>query len=140
MVFTRLGFGFICGVAYPMYCHEQIYILLATSFMRPHLKWRMDKDALPENGAITNEMLDAYVKDLVTSTIFFFMTAPMIFKRVYWDKEENPMRSPEQKEEKKLHEVEDRVVTLLQEINNRKSKKEALMAENDEDVQVRKPV
>lgn len=80
MVFTRLGLGLVAGVTIPLVVSEPIYMTLANSFLRPHLKFQIEKDKLSKDHAIPTEMLDAYIKDIIGSFFLFFLAiGPMIY-------------------------------------------------------------
>lgn len=64
-----------------MICNENVYLLIATSFLRPHLKYRMEAEKRNKNLAIRTDELDAYLKDIFKSAIFFFIViGPVVYK------------------------------------------------------------
>merc|ERR1711957_118865 len=137
MVFIGLAAGLACGVAYPMFCNENVYMLLATSFLRPHLRYRMKKASMHKDDAITNKMLDSYLADVGKSAMFFAMAAPFVFYRVYiqgndvfetTDKQDKPQDSSDFD-----YKIEDKAVTMLKQINVMKDKQEQLMQPQEEE-------
>ena len=55
MVFNRLASGFIAGLTFPMICNENVYLVIATSFLRPHLKYRMEAEKRNKNLAVRTD-------------------------------------------------------------------------------------
>ena len=53
MVFYGLAAGVVFGITFPMTCNEDIYLLLASSFLRPHLKWRIERAKQHKDLAIS---------------------------------------------------------------------------------------
>jgi hypothetical protein len=49
MVFGRLGFGFAVGVTVPFLVNDMVYMTIANSFLRPHLKFRIERDKLKKD-------------------------------------------------------------------------------------------
>lgn len=86
MVFNRLAAGFLCGVAFPMICHETIYMFLASSFLRPHLVYRQQQQHRHKDLAVSTDDLDRYLKDIFKSALFFVLASPWVFYKVYWQK------------------------------------------------------
>lgn len=43
MVFIKFGLGFLVGVSVPFMVHNTVYMTIANSFLRPHLKFRIEK-------------------------------------------------------------------------------------------------
>ena len=81
MVFTRLGAGFICGCAIPYFVNETVYMTIANSFLRPHLKFIIDREKLKKDIAVPPHMIDAYIKDVIGSFLMFFI----VIGPVVWD-------------------------------------------------------
>ena len=80
MVFTRLGFGFLVGVGIPYMVNDMVYMTIANSFLRPHLKYMIDRERISKDKAVTTQMLDAYVKDVVGSFFLFFIAiGPVVY-------------------------------------------------------------
>jgi hypothetical protein len=46
MVFYRLGAGLICGLTLPFMVKDLVYMTLSNAFLRPHLKYRIEKERL----------------------------------------------------------------------------------------------
>ena len=88
MVFNRLVAGFGFGILFPMFCDRNVYLLIATSFLRPHLKFRMEQSKRHKDIAIRTDQLDSYLKDVFKSGLFFFLAAPFVFYRVYYKGED----------------------------------------------------
>ena len=95
MVFYRLAAGFVFGVTFPMVCNESVYMLLATSFLRPHLKYRMNLATLDKDAALPSQFLDEYLADMFKSTVFFFFAAPMMMYKVYVKGEDFSQGNPQ---------------------------------------------
>ena len=55
MVFYRIISGMIAGLAIPIVCNENVYLVIATSFLRPHLKYRMDTEKRNKNLAVRTD-------------------------------------------------------------------------------------
>lgn len=83
MVFNRLMAGFLAGITIPIVCHEQIYMVIATSFLRPHLKYRMDAEKRNKNLAVRTDELDSYLKDIFKSGVFFFLVIGPVLYQIY---------------------------------------------------------
>jgi hypothetical protein len=80
MVFLRLGLGFIVGVTIPMVVESNVYMTIASSFLRPHLKFRIEKDRLDKDKATPIELLDSYVKDTIGSFLLFWVViGPVVY-------------------------------------------------------------
>jgi hypothetical protein len=81
MVVYRLAAGLVAGLTIPLVCHENVYLVIATSFLRPHLKYRMDAEKRNKNLAIRTDELDGYLKDIFKSALFFFVIiGPVVYK------------------------------------------------------------
>lgn len=46
MVFTRLAFGFAAGVTVPFLVNDMVYMTIANSFLRPHLRYSIEREKL----------------------------------------------------------------------------------------------
>ena len=113
MVFIQLGLGLCTGIAFPMWCHENIYLTLATSFLRPHLKYRMEKDKCHEDLALSTHHLDCYVRDVIGSFgLFFAVIGPVCyttyFKKIMIGQEHEPVDSAESEGD-----IEDRYALMI---------------------------
>lgn len=131
MVFLRVAAGFAFGITFPMVCHENMYLLIATSFLRPHLKYRMDADARDKNLAISLDEVDSYLADVGKSFVLFWLLLGPAVYRTYWLKEDLLKETPQ--DETKLSDVEDSAVTILKKI------KEAQAAGVESEVEPEKP-
>lgn len=89
MVFYRLASGLAAGLTIPMVCNENVYLVIATSFLRPHLKYRMDAEKRNKNLAVRTDELDAYLKDIFKSGIFFFIVIGPVLYKTYVKGEKN---------------------------------------------------
>ena len=87
MVFYRLGAGFLVGIAVPFMVKDLVYMTIASSFLRPHLKWRIQREKLHKDKAVTTQMLDGYVKDVVGSFLLFWVAIGPIVYEAYFKKE-----------------------------------------------------
>ena len=86
MVFYRLGFGFCCGLAIPFMVKDMVYMTIANSFLRPHLKYRIEKEQLSKDKAVSVHMLDSYVKDVIGSFLLFFVAIGPVVYECYFKK------------------------------------------------------
>ena len=77
-----------CGVAYPLFCDENMYMFLASSLLRPHLAYRIQRSKMDKDAALTNEILDSYLKDVFKSTLFFLFACPIMVYKIYIKKDE----------------------------------------------------
>ena len=90
-------------------------MFMASSLLRPHLAFRIQRSKMDKDAALTNEMLDSYLKDVLKSTLFFFFACPIMVYKIYIKKEEvfqetsgmNDLQAPQQTQ------AEDRAATLL---------------------------
>ncbi len=81
MVFYRLGTGFICGLAIPYMVNDLVYMTISNSFLRPHLKYRIDKEGLSKDHAVNLNMLDSYIKDVIGSFLLFWIAiGPVVYE------------------------------------------------------------
>ena len=83
MVFYRFAAGIAFGIMVPVYAHENVYLTIATSFLRPHMKYRMEAAKRNKNAAIKTESLDGYLYDVMTSAAFFFLIIGPVCYRTY---------------------------------------------------------
>lgn len=86
MVFVRLGLGIFVGVAVPFMVKDMVYMTIANSFLRPHLKYRIERERLHKDKAVTTGMLDSYVKDVVGSFLLFFVAIGPVVYECYFKK------------------------------------------------------
>lgn len=82
MVFLRLSAGFISGALIAHNSHENIYMTIANTFVRPHWRYRkMKSEYLTKDHAVDLPMLDSYVKDVASSfVIFWIIIGPVIYQ------------------------------------------------------------
>jgi len=52
MGIVRFATGLSLGFAIPMIAHENIYLTIATCFLRPHLKYQIGKEKRDRNRAV----------------------------------------------------------------------------------------
>jgi hypothetical protein len=84
MVFLKLSVGLLTGVTIPFLVNEMTYMTIANSFLRPHLKYRIQRDKIDKNRAVPTQMLDAYVRDVVTSFLMFFVViGPVVYESYF---------------------------------------------------------
>jgi hypothetical protein len=84
MVFYRLAAGFAFGVTVPFLVKDLVYMTISNAFLRPHLKYRMEKERLDKDRAVSTTMLDNYVKDVFGSFIvFWFVLGPVIYEAYF---------------------------------------------------------
>jgi hypothetical protein len=57
--------GFVVGCAVPFLVNDMIYMTIANSFLRPHLKFRIERERLHKDQAVPTAMLDSYLKDAI---------------------------------------------------------------------------
>jgi hypothetical protein len=80
MVFYRLGAGFLVGLSLPFMVKDLVYMTISNAFLRPHLKFRMERERLDKDRAVSTKMLDNYLKDTVGSfLIFWFVIGPVLY-------------------------------------------------------------
>lgn len=46
MVFLRLGLGLASGIAIPFMVNDMVYMTIANSFLRPHLRFQIEREKL----------------------------------------------------------------------------------------------
>ena len=90
MVFYRLGFGFFAGIAIPFMVKDMVYMTIANSFLRPHLKFRIEREQISKEKAVSVQMLDSYVKDVVGSFLLFFVAIGPVVYESYFKKKSVP--------------------------------------------------
>ena len=112
MVFNRIFGGFVFGMAVPMLVHENVYLTIATCFLRPHLKFRMENEKRNKDLAIPTAALDDYLIDMGKSFfLFFLLIGPVAYKT--YIKKENIFESSEDQQANSVHKIEDKTATLL---------------------------
>ena len=80
MVFFRLGLGLVTGITIPMIVHHNVYMTIANSFLRPHLRFQIEQAKLTKDHATQTETLDSYIKDVVGSFLLFFVAiGPVVY-------------------------------------------------------------
>ena len=52
MVFLKLSVGFLTGVTIPFLVNEMTYMTIANSFLRPHLKYKIQKEKIDKDRAV----------------------------------------------------------------------------------------
>ena len=83
MVFTKLGLGFAVGMTIPFIVNDMIYMTIANSFLRPHLKFRIEREKMKKDLALPTYMLDSYIKDVVGSFLLFFLAiGPVVYDSI----------------------------------------------------------
>lgn len=126
MVFLRWGLGFAVGCTVPFLVNEMVYMTIANSFLRPHLKFRVQMSRMDKNKAVTTEMLDAYVKDVVGSFLLFFVAIGPVVYQSYFKVKQDLEKLP------KVNEIgqvdEDRYTQMLKQIKFKQVEKQ--MQEN----------
>ena len=89
MVFYRLGAGLICGLTLPFMVKDLVYMTLSNAFLRPHLKYRIEKERLHKDQAVSTRMLDSYLKDVCGSFIIVWAAIGPVVYEAYFRKSEN---------------------------------------------------
>ena len=83
MVFTKLGLGLAAGMTIPFMVSHNIYMTIANSFLRPHLKFRIEREKMKKDLALPTYMLDSYIKDVIGSFLLFFVViGPVVYQEV----------------------------------------------------------
>jgi hypothetical protein len=86
MVFVRLGLGVCVGLAVPFMVKDMVYMTIANSFLRPHLRYRIERGLMHKDKAVTTGMLDSYLKDIVGSFLLFFVAIGPVVYECYFKK------------------------------------------------------
>ena len=84
MVFYQIGAGLCFGVMLPQFVDHNVYMVIANSFMRPHLRFRVYLANKNPNMALDSNMIGSYVKDVFGSTLLFFMVILPTLKSAYF--------------------------------------------------------
>jgi hypothetical protein len=88
MVFLKLGLGFLAGVTIPHLVNEMTYMTISNAFLRPHLRYRIAREKLHKDKAVSIQMLDDYVRDVVGSFVmFFFVIGPVVYESYFKQKQ-----------------------------------------------------
>lgn len=98
MVFTRLAAGFVVGLTVPFMVKDMVYMTIANAFLRPHLKFRIEKEKQDPGKAVTTQMLDSYLKDIVGSFLLFFVAIGPVVYDQYFKKESTLSQQAPQKD------------------------------------------
>ena len=118
MVFLRLGLGFVTGLTIPLLVHDNIYLTIASSFLRPHLRFRIEQSKLTKAHATQTETLDTYLKDVVGSFLLFFVAiGPVVYYTYFSNKLDKKMQGEEEEQEQKV--IEDKYAKMLVAISER---------------------
>lgn len=88
MVFYRLGAGLIFGVTLPFMVKDLVYMTLSNAFLRPHLKFRIERERLHKDQAVSTRMLDSYLKDIFGSFVIFWAALGPVVYEAYFRKSE----------------------------------------------------
>lgn len=84
MVFYRLGAGFLFGLTLPFMVKDLVYMTISNAFLRPHLKYQLEKERLDKNRAVSTTMLDNYIKDVVSSFFIFWLAiGPVVYESYF---------------------------------------------------------
>ena len=113
MVFNRLGAGFITGMFITCNAHEYVYYTIASCFVRPH--WRFQKlkrERVAKEMAVPTELLDSYVKDVLSSFALFWIIIGPVCWKAYFSKDGFAERNP--------NDLEDTYASMLKNAFERK--------------------
>ena len=81
MVFVRLGLGLFAGVAIPFLVKDMVYMTIANSFLRPHLRYIIERERIHKDRAVSTNLLDSYLKDVFGSFLLFFVAiGPVVYE------------------------------------------------------------
>lgn len=116
MVFFKLSVGLLTGVTIPFLVNEMTYMTIANSFLRPHLKFKIQRDNLEENKAIPTQMLDAYVKDAVGSFLMFFVVIGPVIYESYFKAKQAEAQAPKREEVGNME--DDKYTKMLKQIKS----------------------
>lgn len=87
MVFVRLGLGIFAGLAIPFMVKDMVYMTIANSFLRPHLRYRIERERIHKDKAVSTALLDSYIKDVVGSLLLFFVAIGPVVYECYFKKD-----------------------------------------------------
>jgi len=116
MVFLKLTLGFITGVTVPIFVNEMTYMTIANAFLRPHLKFKIQKANLETNKAVPTQMLDAYVKDVVSSFFMFFVVIGPVLYESYFKQKQLDDAMPKREELGKVS--DDKYTQMLKQVKS----------------------
>jgi len=84
MVFYRLAAGFAFGVTLPFLVKDLVYMTISNAFLRPHLKYRLERERLDKDRAVSTKMLDNYVRDVFGSfLVFWIIIGPVVYQAYF---------------------------------------------------------
>lgn len=86
MVFVRLGLGLFAGIAIPYMVKDMVYMTIANSFLRPHLRYIIERERINKNKAVSTALLDSYLKDVFGSFLLFFVAIGPVVYECYFKK------------------------------------------------------
>lgn len=121
MVFLKLGLGLCTGIAVPFLVNEMTYMTIANSFLRPHLKYRIEREKLHKDKAVSTQMLDSYVKDVVGSFFLFFVAIGPVIYYSYFKKKQMEDMIPKKDEVGKID--DDKYTQMLKTIKTNLAEK-----------------
>ena len=82
--FGRIAAGLGLGMTIPFMVNHDVYYAIATCFLSPHLNYWKEHYKKHQDKAISVESLDAYIKDVGKSFIFFWLIiGPTCYKTYY---------------------------------------------------------
>ena len=88
-----------------MSCHHDVYMVISSCFVRPHLRYRKLKNQYyTEDHALDTKLLDMYLKDVFASFLLFWYAFPASIYKAHFKKEEKELRP---------HEVDDKYAQML---------------------------
>ena len=88
MVFYHLGAGLICGLTLPFMVKDLVYMTLSNAFLRPHLKFRIERERMHKDQAVSTRMLDSYLKDIFGSFLIFWAAIGPVIYEAHFKKSE----------------------------------------------------
>ena len=88
MVFFQFLLGLGAGLTLPYTVHPNVYGLFMVCFWRPHVKFQLEQERRNKNNAIPIESIEAYIKDVFKSSLFFCIgIGPVLYKTYYLKRE-----------------------------------------------------
>ena len=88
MVFFQFLLGLGAGITIPSMVHQNVYGLLQICFWRPHIKFQLENERRSKDKAIPIESIEAYIKDVCKSSLFFCLSiGPVLYKTYYLERE-----------------------------------------------------
>ena len=118
MVFYRLAAGFAFGVTLPFVVKELVYMTISNAFLRPHLKYRLERERLDKDRAVSTKMLDNYVKDVFGSFLVFWLVIGPVVYQAYF-KKDPALDQKGPKREEIGHIEDDKYTAMLKQIKMR---------------------